>query len=130
MIKDIYILWFQGFNNAPEIVKLCLQSWKYHNPDWNIIELDETVLKNYINIEKYSHINLTALSDIVRLFILNKYGGLWIDATTVCKMPLTNWLIDNLKAGFFTFYWPKKTIYHKIDFKQLKKLIQKKYENV
>ena len=33
----IYILWFQGFDNAPLLVKNCVQSWKHYNPDWNIV---------------------------------------------------------------------------------------------
>ena len=53
MIKTIYILWFQGFDNAPEIVKKCVQSWKYYNPDWTIILLDNTNLNNYITLENY-----------------------------------------------------------------------------
>jgi hypothetical protein len=114
MIKDIYILWFQGFDNAPIVVKKCLASWKHHNPDWNIIELDDTNLSKYIDISMYRHINLTALSDIVRIFLLNKFGGLWVDATTFCNIPLNNWLEEYITEGFFTFNWPTKHIYHKI----------------
>ena len=50
MIKIIYLLWFQGFDNAPEIVNKCVYSWKYYNPDWNIILLDHKNLINYINL--------------------------------------------------------------------------------
>jgi hypothetical protein len=115
MIKDIYILWFQGFNNAPDLVKKCLFSWKYHNPDWNIIELDDTNLDTYVDVSSYSQITLTALSDIVRILLLNKFGGIWVDATTFCDMPLNNWLPNNITEGFFTFSWPrKKCINHKI----------------
>jgi len=114
MIKDIYILWFQGFDNAPIVVKKCLASWKHHNPDWNIIELDDTNLSKYIDISMYRHINLTALSDIVRIFLLNKFGGLWVDATTFCNIPLNNWLEEYITEGFFTFNWVTKHIYHTI----------------
>ena len=47
MIKTIWILWFQGFENAPQVVKTCLKSWKRYNSDWNIIELDENNLEKY-----------------------------------------------------------------------------------
>jgi len=114
MIKDIYILWFQGFNNAPVFVKKCLYSWKYYNPDWNVIELDNSNLDKYVDVSKYRNISLTALSDIVRVFILNKFGGLWVDATTFCNKPLDNWLKEYVNAGFFTFSWPEKSVYHKI----------------
>ena len=49
--KNIYILWFQGFDNAPDVVKQCVNSWKYHNPDWNVILLDDTNLNTYINLK-------------------------------------------------------------------------------
>jgi len=114
MIKDIYILWFQGFNNAPVIVKDCLFSWKHYNPHWNVIELDNSNLDKYVDISEYRHINLTALSDIVRVFILNKFGGLWVDATTFCNKPLDSWLQLYINEGFFTFSWTDKSIYHKI----------------
>ena len=95
MNKNIYILWFQGFENSPEIIKRCVESWKHYNPDWNIILLDNTNLSNYINLEEYiditnKDINYTALSDVVRVALLNVYGGLWVDATTFCNKPLNN----------------------------------------
>ena len=51
MIKDIYILWYQGFDEAPDLVNKCVKSWKYYNPDWNIILLDETNYDKYTDIK-------------------------------------------------------------------------------
>jgi dTDP-4-dehydrorhamnose reductase len=40
MIKKIYFFWYQGINDAPYIVKKCLESWyKYNSDDWEIIML-------------------------------------------------------------------------------------------
>lgn len=33
-------------------------------------------------------IGLAHLSDYVRAFLLDEYGGLWIDATVMCTQPL------------------------------------------
>jgi len=111
MNKNIYILWFQGFENAPEIIKRCVESWKYYNPEWNIILLDNTNLNNYINIEEYidvtnKDINFIALSDVVRVILLNVYGGVWVDATTFCNKPLNEWLFKYTNNGFFAFSKP------------------------
>ena len=58
MIRTIYILWFQGFNNAPPVVKMCVKSWKYYNKKWNIVLLDNNNIKKYIDInEIYSFID-------------------------------------------------------------------------
>lgn len=112
MIKNIYILWFQGYDNAEELVKYCVNSWKHYNPEWNIILLDDTNLSKYIQLENYitdihtKNINKTALSDVVRLILLKMYGGLWVDATTFCNKPLNDWLPNYINEGFFAFDKP------------------------
>lgn len=112
MIKTIYILWFQGFDTAPELVKQCVISWKYYNPDWTIVLLDSTTLIQYIDIETYipnmnqKNINKTAMSDIIRCLLLNLYGGVWVDATTFCNKPLNDWLPACIHEGFFAFNKP------------------------
>jgi hypothetical protein len=113
MNKNIYILWFQGFENSPEIIKRCVDSWKYYNLDWNIILLDNTNISNYINIEEYIDItnkdlNFITLSDIVRVILLDTYGGLWVDATTFCNRPLNEWLFTYINQGFFAFSKPSE----------------------
>ena len=111
MIKNIFICWFQGFDNAPEIVKNCLKSWYHYNPDWNIIQIDDNSLKKYINLSNHidiskKNISMAHLSDIIRVLLLNKHGGVWVDATTFCNKPLNNWLPQNIKEGFFAFNKP------------------------
>lgn len=98
MNKTIWTLWFQGWDNAPEVSKKCLQSWKYHNPTWDIKELNLNNLSEYIDISKeipelnLSKINKLCYSDIVRLFLLKNYGGVWVDSTTFCNKPLDDWI--------------------------------------
>ena len=97
MIRDIYILWLQGFDEAPEVVRLCVRSWKIHNPTWTIHLIDETNLGQYVNLNEFSEftedrISKTALSDLIRLSILEKHGGLWVDATVFCVKPLDDWI--------------------------------------
>jgi hypothetical protein len=112
MIKTIYIIWFQGFDNCPEIVKICVKSWKKYNTDWNIVLLDNNNLINYVNLEYYIHdiynksISKTHLSDIFRSLLLKLYGGLYVDATTFCNKPLNDWLPNYIKKGFFAFSKP------------------------
>ena len=113
MNKNIYILWFQGFENAPEIIKRCVDSWKHYNLDWNIILLDNTNINKYIYIQEYidmtnKDINFTALSDVIRIILLTTYGGLWVDATTFCNKPLNDWLPKYINSGFFAFSKPSE----------------------
>ena len=110
MIKNIYILWFQGFDNAPEIVKKCVQSWRFYNPDWNIITLDDSNLHQYIDLTIYDakpNMSQNHRANMVRMLLLNKYGGLWTDATTFCNRPLNDWLPHYAKEGIFMFNNPR-----------------------
>jgi hypothetical protein len=112
MIRTLYIYWDTTFKNSPEIIKKCLLSWKQKNTNWNIIELDDNNINNYINISEYipninkKNISKTALSDIIRIILLKKYGGLWCDATTFCMTSLDNWLDNYIHEGFFAFNKP------------------------
>lgn len=109
MNKVIYIYWAQKFENAPDVVKKCLLSWKIMNPTWKIVELNDENLSQYIDIEKdISHMKhkiktKISYSDIVRIYLLEKYGGCWCDATVFCTQPLDDWLDKYISTGFFGF---------------------------
>ncbi len=120
--KIIWILWFQGWENAPIVPKIALHSWKKFNaPNWIIITLDDHNLQFYVQSyhyykqlifsrfsasEKYRH---ATLSDIMRIELLNKYGGVWVDSTVICTQPLNEWLFDYVNDnGFFAFDKPGK----------------------
>lgn len=92
---NLYILWFQGFDKAPDVVKWCVHSWKRYNPTWNIVLLDDTNLHEYVDVKVDN-------SDIVRMLLLRN-GGLWVDATVFCHKPLDDWLPAYTTSGFFAF---------------------------
>ena len=115
MKKVIFIYWGQKFINAPIVAKKCLLSWKLKNPTWKIIELDDDNLIKYVNIQKEipniqnKNITKTAYSDIVRIFLLAKYGGCWCDATTFCNKSLDSWLNKYTTTGFFAFNFKRES---------------------
>ena len=111
--KNLFIYWAQGFDSAPEIVKICYETWKTHNKEtWKIIELDDTNINNYLKLEEYipdiakKNMMLCHKADIIRVLLLDKYGGIWVDATTYCVKPLDSWLNKYAKTGFFAFDKP------------------------
>lgn len=112
MIRTLYIYWAQGFHNAPVVIQKSLLSWKVMNPTWKIIELDDTNLSTFVDIQKdmpnilRKNITKIAYSDIVRIYLLEKYGGCWCDATTICVKPLDDWLPQCIQSGFFAFDRP------------------------
>lgn len=89
--KKIWVFWWQGIENAPRLVKRCFQSVKENLSDWEIILVTEHNYKNFcqfpeIIIKKMEEgqITLTHFSDLLRLELLIKHGGLWLDATVLC----------------------------------------------
>lgn len=109
--KTIWMLWLQGIDNAPDVVQKCYLSWQRHNPDWVINMLDEDTMRQFVDIEMIikknrNGINNQHIADILRINLLNKYGGVWVDSTCFCCQPLDNWINDYALAGFFAFYGP------------------------
>lgn len=90
-IRDdrIWFCWLQGIENAPEMVKVCLESQKRIFGD-RVVVLDDKNYRKWIELpdyieEKYrkGYIPGALFSDILRLELLIKYGGMWIDSTVL-----------------------------------------------
>ncbi len=86
--NTVFIMWLQGIENAPEIVKGCIESQKRFLPDKKFVFLDENNFREYAELpdfimEKRSAglIGHAHFSDLVRNAVLIKNGGYWIDAT-------------------------------------------------
>ncbi|MDB4345095.1 capsular polysaccharide synthesis protein [bacterium] len=107
MNRNIWVYWSQGFDNAPPLVKECLKSVKHYNPNWNIIELTDVNLKEYIDGIHHPG-PLAAYSDIIRISLIKKYGGLWVDATVLFNKSLDEWLPEYITEGMFAFSEPTK----------------------
>ena len=104
--NKIWQLWLQGEDKMPPIVQKCTNTIKdFHNDD--VVMLTRETLEDYIKIpdyiiEKYKkgiipHANF---SDIIRLMLLAKYGGCWVDATVYLTGKIPE---DILKADFFSY---------------------------
>ena len=92
--KRIYSLWIQGEENAPELVKCNWQRWQRLNPEYELIILDKESSLTYLTDFPFdvSGLPVQAYSDIVRLTLLVRYGGIWTDATVFPVKPLAQWL--------------------------------------
>ena len=84
----IWQYWHQGEENAPELVKKCLESVKKYESDRKIVVLSYDTIKDYIDLPKIYHdlleqgkMKIAHFSDIVRVYLLTTYGGCWIDST-------------------------------------------------
>ncbi len=87
----IWFCWLQGMEQAPEIVKICYASLCRHLPDREIKVIDGKNWRSYIELPDYiiekwekGMIPPAHFSDLLRLQLLIRYGGTWIDSTVLC----------------------------------------------
>lgn len=107
--KNIFILWLQGWDNAPWLVKQVAESWEINNPGWKIHYIDSNNLKNYVTDIDYindpaKNLSLQAKSDVIRLSLLKNHGGVWADATMLCMQPLDHWVFDAIEPAKLWMY--------------------------
>ena len=86
----VWVCWWQGLDSAPDIVKRCVESIYRYVPQ-DSAQIHFITFDNYMEyagfsqvvVDRYNagRISLTHLADILRVQLLNMYGGLWVDAT-------------------------------------------------
>lgn len=79
--KKIHYCWF-GNSEKPESVLKCINSWKKHCQDFDIIEWNESnydIKANKYIEDAYSEKKWAFVSDFVRLDVVYKYGGIYLD---------------------------------------------------
>ena len=84
----IWMCWLQGIENAPKLVQACYHSIKQNIPSRELVVITESNYREYVSFPNYIQdkidrgiITKTHFSDLLRLELLNRYGGTWIDAT-------------------------------------------------
>lgn len=97
----IWICWFQGMENAPELVKRCYASVKRNMPDKEIIVITKENMDQYVDfpehiLKKWKRglITDTKMSDFLRMELLIRYGGLWMDSTIFLSGPIPDWVYE------------------------------------
>ena len=104
----IWFLWLQGIEQAPEIVKMCYNSIQQNLDNRELILLTDNNYRDFITFPDYIQekidegiITKTHLSDLLRLELLTKYGGTWVDATVyISSSNFPNYM---LKSDLFLF---------------------------
>jgi len=108
--KTIFSYWHDS-KNIPEIVKLCIKSWKHFNPDFEIkIYNKEKMFKEELSNlnEKFlmiiNKLSIQAQADFYRLFLLEKYGGIWMDSSIIMYDKIKD--IDFNSTNIYGFSYP------------------------
>ncbi len=111
--KIIWFCWLQGIDAAPEIVRTCYASLNNHFRDYEIKVISADNCFQYVElpgviVKKWQKrlIPPALFSDLLRLQLLIKNGGTWIDATVLCTGRKNSSLY--LNADLFLFQYSKQ----------------------
>lgn len=101
--KIIWAYWHSGYDNLPPLARIAYQSWKASHPSWTIIILSDTNYHLYVPSyhvpSTFELLKVQYRSDIVRLSVLARYGGAYLDMTTVVFQSLDGIWDQELSRG-------------------------------
>ena len=94
LCNRIWICWWQGLDKAPELVKRCVESIQKNSGKYQVTIITDENYKDFVDIPEWIEekrkagiITRTNYSDLLRLSLLAKHGGMWLDATFFCAKP-------------------------------------------
>nr|WP_278769560.1 capsular polysaccharide synthesis protein [Limosilactobacillus mucosae] len=108
-LKKVWVMWWQGYDKAPELIKSNIQRLRGIFGNNSVIVIDQNNYKKYTNISSelvdkllQNKITFTFWSDIVRYNLLMNNGGMWIDSTVVMSKMLKNHIDEFFRNDFFS----------------------------
>jgi hypothetical protein len=103
----IWVLWWQGYDAMPEIVK-CTYNSICRMTGKDVVLITKDNISEYINIDSWieekvhkGFMKLPAFSDYIRAYLLFEYGGMWIDSTVLFTRQMPKWIYEE---RFFTIH--------------------------
>jgi mannosyltransferase OCH1-like enzyme len=100
--KVIHYCWF-GNAKMGRLAQDCIASWRKVLPNYDIIEWNEDNFDVSVNRycrEAYESRKWAFVSDYVRLYVLYKYGGIYMDTDVEVLKPLDQFLKHGAFSGF------------------------------
>ena len=111
----VWFCWLQGLESAPPIVKACYASLERNITGKELRIIDESNRRDYVQLPEFieqrrekGQIPPAMFADLLRLELLIKYGGTWIDATVFCSGP--DYPHEYLDADLFFFQFAEPDV--------------------
>lgn len=106
--KIVHYVWVGG-GKKPDKVKKCIRSWHKLLPDYEFKEWNEnnfdmscsTFLKTAYQKKQWAFV-----SDYIRIYVLYRYGGVYLDTDVLLIKNIDNLLNNRVFVGFQDYYLP------------------------
>ncbi len=101
--KILHYCWF-GKGELPELAVRCLESWKKHLPEYQIVVWNEDnfdVEQYRFASEAYKEKKYAFVADVCRLYALKKMGGIYLDTDVEFLRPIEKYMLN--EAAFTGF---------------------------
>ena len=106
--KTIWVCWFQGIDNAPLLVKKCYNRLLEVFGSDRVVLLTQDNFFDYVDIPDFiikkwekGIITYAHFSDVLRIFLLSKHGGTWIDSTVyIMRKNIPNYFMESELFAF------------------------------
>ena len=103
------ILWtYWNEEPLPEFIADCIDTWRKENPDYEINIVTNDNLESFVGSSEANAIknwkyndSPQRMSDLVRLSVLPKFGGVWLDASIICYECL-DWVFSTNKPKVYS----------------------------
>ena len=104
-LDRVWFYWGQGVDQAPAVVRRCHDELLGHHGRDHVVVLDDSTVGHYSQLPGYVHDrigdNRIKYSDALRLDLLTRHGGIWLDATGLLRRDVTGLLPELVPSGFF-----------------------------
>ena len=112
---QIWMCWFQGeedlMSRGPVLNQVALRAWRALHPHSVTLVTRQNMYTLLPDFCMRDDRMLAHSADLLRLMLLAKYGGTWVDMSCIPTMPLDRWLPTD--TTFFTFRFLPRSLSHK-----------------
>jgi mannosyltransferase OCH1-like enzyme len=98
--RTIHHIWI-GPDPLPEHHRPWMETWKHHHPDWeHRLWTEENLPEDPIRTEIHEHLRAPVeRADILRLELLYRHGGVYVDTDLECLRPIDDLIADQEFVG-------------------------------
>ncbi|MBK0097748.1 mannosyltransferase [Erwinia sp. S63] len=109
--RQIWMYWES--ETLPAEVQIFVDKIVRENPGYSLTVINNLNIKDYLPDLRFVHADMrpSHKSDVIRLELLHRYGGIWMDATIILNRPMDELLAVNVDDGYdlIAFYRDSST---------------------